>query len=139
MDGRTDVSSGCRVETWPEVDLQPSRQRHPLGVPPPRQQTRIVMMKNLNAITGRHKDPLSLRSAHVSSCTRQRLPLQQKVPARGKKNGAQIKNHVMRVSTLSFIASWTHWASEWRAADVRALRTCESEPRQVISGETQYG
>lgn len=105
------------------------------------QRTRIVMMKNLNAITGRHKDPFSFRSAHASLCTRQRLPLQQKVPARGKKR-AQIKNHVMRVSTLSFIATWMHWASDWRwegGDDGRALCTWMAEPLQVIPGETQCG
>lgn len=86
----------------------------PLSRAPP--QAPVVMMKNINAITGRHKDPFSLRSAHVSLCTRRQLPLQQKVPAREKKKKkkrAQIKNHVLRVSTLSFIATWTHWASDW--------------------------
>lgn len=46
----------------------------------------------------------------------------------------QIKNHVMRASTLSFIATWTRWAGSWEGVggdDGQAL--CTWLP-QVIRG-----
>lgn len=34
----------------------------------------------------------------------------------------QIKNHVMRASTLTFIATWTRWAGSWEEGGVMARR-----------------
>lgn len=49
----------------------------------------------------------------------------------------QIKNHVMRASTLTFIATWTRWAGSWEEGGGDGQALCTWLP-QVISGETRH-
>lgn len=104
-----DASSGCgrRVDTWPEVGLRvvPAITTAPPPDAPFKlqsvctpQRTRIVMMKNLNVIAGRHKDSFSLCSRHVSLHTGQRLPLQRRVPTRGQ--------NTLKLKTMLWAGSW---------------------------------